>query len=105
MASESPPTTHFPKTKGDIEVLSRRTFPGQGEVQEVPEGETPVAGHQGESIPMETGGEGRIQFGPQPDSIPETDVAPESGTQPPSKDGGMPILPVTPVQPGARIIC
>ena len=50
---------------------------------------------------METGGEGRIQFGPQPDSIPETDTAPESGAQPPSKEGGMPIPPVTPVQPGA----
>ena len=50
---------------------------------------------------METGDEGCIQFGPQPNSIPETDTAPESGTQPPSKEGGMPIPPVTPVQPGA----
>ena len=50
---------------------------------------------------METGGEGRIQFGPQPDSILETDTAPKSGTQPPSKEGGMPIPSVTPIQPGA----
>ena len=33
--------------------------------------------------------------------IPETNTAPESGVQPTSKEGGMPIPPVTPVQPGA----
>ena len=101
MASESAPTAYSPKDKGDAEVLSRRTSLGWGEAQEVPEGEASVAGHQGEPILMETGGEGRIQFGPQPDSIQETDTAPESGMQPPSKEGGMPIPPVTPVQPGA----
>ena len=72
-------------------VLSQRTFPGRGEDQEAPEGEAP----------WETGEEGHTQFGPQPDLIPETDTAPESDTQPPSKEGGMPIPPVTPVQPGA----
>ena len=51
MASESPPTTRSPKTKGDAEVLSRRTFPGRGEVQEAPEGETPITGHQGSRSP------------------------------------------------------
>ena len=50
---------------------------------------------------METSREGHIQFGPQPDSIPESDAAPESGTQPPLKEGGMHVPPVTPVQPGA----
>ena len=88
MASDSPPAAHSPKAKDDAEVLSRRTIPGGGEAQEAPEGETPVTGHQGESIPKETGGEGRIQFGPQPDSIPETDAAPESSKQPPLKEGG-----------------
>ena len=78
----SPPPAHSPKAKDDAEVLSRRTFPGRGEAQEAPEGDASIAGHQGEQIPMETGGEGRIQFGPQPDLIPETDTAPESGTQP-----------------------
>ena len=101
MASDSPPAAYSPKAKGDADVLSRRTFPGQGEVQEASEGETSVAGHQGEKIPMEIGDEGRIQFGPHPNTIPETDTAPESSVQPPSKDGGMPIPPVTPVQPGA----
>ena len=59
MASESPPATHSPKAKGDDEVLSPRTFLGQGEVQEAigvaPEGETSAAGHMGEQSPMETG--------------------------------------------------
>ena len=87
MASESPPTAHSPKAKGDAEVLSRRTFPGQGEVQEAvrvaPEGETSVAGHMGEQIPMETGDGGHVQFRPQPNTVPETYTAPEYGKQPP----------------------
>ena len=69
-------------------MLSRWTFPDQGEAQAAPEGEASVTGHQGEPIPVETGDEGRTQVGPQPDSIPETDEAPESGTQPPSKEEG-----------------
>ena len=101
MASETPPAAYSPKAKGDDEVLSQRTFPGRGEAQEVPEGEAPVAEHQGEPIPLEIGDEGHIQFGTHPDLILETDMAPEFGTQPPLKGGGMPIPPVTPVQPGA----
>ena len=88
MASDSPPATHSPETRDDAEVLSRRTVPGGGEAQEAPEGVTLVAGHQGESIPPKTSGEGHIQFGPQLDSIPETEAAPESSTHPPSKEGG-----------------
>ena len=90
MASESPPAAHSPKAKGDAEVLSRRTFPGQGEVQEAvrvaPEGDTSAAGHMGEQIPMETGDGGHIQFGPQPNTILETYTAPESGRHPPSME-------------------
>ena len=98
MASETPPAAYSPKAKGDKEVLSQRTFTGRGEA---PEGEAPAAEHQGEPIPLEIGEEGRTQFGPQLDSIPETDMAPESGTQPPSKEGGVPVPPVTSVQPEA----
>ena len=83
MARESPPATHSPKAKGDDEVLSQRTFPGEGEVQEsvrvAPEGETSVAEHLGEQVPMETGDGGRVQFGPQPNTVPEIHTAPESG--------------------------
>ena len=68
MASETLPAAHSPKAKGDDEVLSQRTFPGQGEVQEAvrvaPEGETSAAGHMGEKIPMETGDGGHVQLGP-----------------------------------------
>ena len=66
-----------------------------------PEGETSAAGHMGEQIPMETSDGGHIQSGPQPNTIPETYTAPESGIQPPLKGGGVPIPPVTSVQPGA----
>ena len=86
MANESPPTAHSPKAKGGAEVLSRR-IPDQGETQKtisvVPEGETSAAGHMWEKIPMGTGDGGHIQFGPQPDTIPETYTAPESSKQPP----------------------
>ena len=64
MASESPPAAQSPKAKGDAEVLSRRSFPSQGEGQEAPEGKTSVAGHMGEQTPMETGDGGHAQSGP-----------------------------------------
>ena len=105
MASESPPAAHSPTAKGDDEVLSQRTFPGQGEVQEAvrvaPEGDPSAAGHSGEKTPMETGDGGHVQFGSQPNTVPETYPAPESGNQPPSREGGVPIPPVTSVQPEA----
>ena len=66
-----------------------------------PEGETSVAEHLGERIPMETGDEGRVQFGPQPNMDPETHTAPESDKHPPSREGGVPVPPVTSVQPEA----
>ena len=50
---------------------------------------------------METGEEGRIQLGPRPNTILETHMAPESGGQPPLKEGGAPLPPVVPVHPGA----
>ena len=50
---------------------------------------------------METGEEGHIQFGPQPNTILEIHMAPESGGQPPLKEGGAPLPPVVPVHPGA----
>ena len=105
MASKSPPTDHSPKAKGDVEVLTRRTLPGQGEVQEAvtaaPEDDPSAAGHLGEKAPMETGDGGHIQFSPQPDTAPEAYTAPESSKQPPLKIGGVPIPPVTSVHPEA----
>ena len=90
MASLSPPPAYSPGARDDTEVLSRRTAPKGGArdvVREAPQGETSTAGQMEETIPMETGEEGRIQFGPQPNTIPETHMAPESGEQPPLKEG------------------
>ena len=57
--------TRFVGFKGDGQrVTIDRSLPGRGEAQEAPEGETSVAGHQGEPIPRETGKEGRTEFGP-----------------------------------------
>ena len=50
---------------------------------------------------METGDGGHAQFGPQLNTDSETHTAPESGKQPPSREGGVPVLPVTSVQPEA----
>mgnify|MGYP005828834505 CR=1 FL=1 len=46
---------------------------------------------------MDTDDGGHIQFGPQPNIIPETHTAPELGKHYLSKEGGMPIPPVTSV--------
>ena len=105
MASETPPAAYSPKAKGDDEVLSQRTFPGQGEVQEAvkaaPEGDTSAAEHMGEQAPMETNNGGRAQFGPHKSADPETHTAPGSDKQLPLREGGMPVPPATSVQPEA----
>ena len=105
MASASPPAANSPTAKGDAEVLSQRTFPCQGESQKAvkvaPEGKTSAAGHMGVQIPMETGDGSHIQSGPWTNTISETYTAPESDKQPPSKERGVPIPPVTCVHPEA----
>ena len=77
------PTTSSPKAVVNTEVLFRR-IPGQGEAQEavpvVPEGKTPVAEHMGGQTPMDTDDGGRIQFGPQLKTAPETQVVLDSGS-------------------------
>ena len=91
MASQSPPPSYSPGARDDAEALSRRADPNRGgaqdSVREAPPGEASTAGHMEETIPMETGEEGRIQFGPQPNTIPKTNMAPESSKQPPLKEG------------------
>ena len=39
-----------------------------------------------------------LEFGPQPDAIPETNMVPESGRRSPSARGGVPVPPATSVQ-------
>ncbi|XP_044337875.1 uncharacterized protein [Triticum aestivum] len=53
----------------------------------------------GGADPMVTEDGGFAQFGPQSNTSPETYMAPESGEKPPSKEGGVPMPPVTSVQP------
>ena len=48
---------------------------------------------------MDTDDGGHIQFAPQPNTILETYMAPESGKQPLSKEGGVPIPPVSSIHP------
>ena len=101
----SPPPTHSPSAKGDYDVVSQRTFPGQGEVPEAvgvaPKDDSSAAGLMGEEVPTGTDGGGQVSFGPQPDIIPETFMAPESGERPSLKGGGMPVPPAASVQPEA----
>ena len=101
----SPPPAHSPSAKDDDEVVSQRTFPGQGEVSEVirvaPKDDSSAAGHMGEKAPMGTGNEGQVPLGSQSDTIPETYTAPEFSERPSPKGGGVPVPPVTFVQPEA----
>ena len=59
MDSGSLPAASSPKAMDDTEVLSRRTSPGQGEMQEAarvaPEDDSSAAGHMGEETPIGTG--------------------------------------------------
>ena len=53
----------------------------------------------GEKIPMVVDGGGHLEFGSQPNAIPETNTAPESSRRPPSAGGGVPVPPAISVQP------
>ena len=105
MESELPPQASLPIATDNTEVLSRITSPGHWEVREAvkvtTEGNTFVAEERGKSTPMETGNGGRAQFGPQPNIIPEIHTAPESGEQPPSREGGAPSPPASSINPEA----
>ena len=48
---------------------------------------------------MDTDDEGYLAFGPQSDTLPETDTAPKSGRQRSSTGGGAPVPPATSAQP------
>ena len=88
MESDSPPPASSPTVADNTEVSSQRTVPEQGEVPE-------AAKNMGEPTPMETGDSGHVQFGPQPNVIPETYTVSESEEQPSSQEGGAPTIPAT----------
>ena len=67
----------------------------------MPKDKTLVAGHMGGKTPMNPDDGGRIQLGPQPNTAPETQVAPDSRRQPLPNEGGNPPPPVTSVHPEA----
>jgi len=73
-------------------MTAQRTSPDIGEVREAdktaPEGNALTAENMGGTTPMETDDGGPDQFGPRSNTILETNVDPESSTQPPSKEGG-----------------
>ena len=64
-----------------------------------PGGQTSGAGDMGEKIPMGVIGGSHLEFGSQPDAIPETNTAPESSRRPPSAGGGVPVPSAIYVQP------
>ena len=102
MESGTPPKAPSSKQVNNIEALSQRD-PGQGgekkTVKAAPGGQTSEAGHMGEKIPMGANVGGHLEFGSQPDAIPETNTAPESSRRLPSAGGGVPVPPAISVQP------
>ena len=66
-----------------------------------PGGQTSGARDMGEKIPMGVDRGGHLEFGPQPDAVPETNTAPESSRRPPSAGEGVPVPRATSVQPEA----
>ena len=101
MESGTPPKAPSFKQVNTIEASSQRD-PGQGgeekTVKAAPGGKTSGVERMGEQIPMGADGGGHLEFGSQPDAIPETNTAPESSRQPPSAGGGVPVPPATSVQ-------
>ena len=85
MESGTPPKAPSSKQVHNTEASSQKD-PGQGgeekTVKAAPGGQTSGAGHMGEKIPMGADGGGHLEFGSQPDAIPETNTAPESSRQP-----------------------
>ena len=101
----SPPPAHSISPKGDDEAVSKKTFPGRGEVPEIigvtPQDDSSNTGHMGEKAPMGIGDGARVPFSPQPDTIPEIYMAPGSSERHSPPRGGVPVPPVTSVQPEA----
>ena len=99
MESGTPPKAPSFEQVNTIEASSQKD-PGQGgeekTVKLAPGSQTSGAEHMGEQIPMGVDGRGHLEFGSQPDAIPETNTAPESSRQPFSAGGG---IPATSVQP------
>ena len=94
MNSESLPTASSLCPADNVEVLSQGA-PNRGEVDlEAPQGDLPDSGCQGSKAPKGS------KFGPQPNTVPEPPVVPDTGKRPHSKRGWPPV-PATSVHPEA----
>ena len=94
MNSTSLPAASCPHAAGGAEVGSQKRPSQEEGVPEVPQGNLPDFGHEGDQTPKGS------EFGPGPDSASEPSVVPESGRRPPRKKG-KPMTPVASVQPEA----
>ena len=84
MNNDSLPTATSPRPTDDAEVLSRRVV-AQGEiVLEAPQGDIPDTGRVGNKTPKGSNG-GGSKLGPQPNTVPEPPVVPDSVRRPLTK--------------------
>ena len=99
MNNDSLPTASSPRPTDDAEVLSQRAL-NQGEtVLEAPQGDIPGTGHTRGKTPLGPNA-GGSKSSPQPNTMPEPLVAPDSIRRPLAK-GGKPSVPMTSVHPEA----
>ena len=92
MDSDPVPTATSPHHADDTEVLSQEA-PDRGvTVPEAPQGDLPDSRSRVDGAPESS------EFGPQPNTVPETPAVPGSGRRPPSKRGKTPVL-VTSINP------
>ena len=87
-------TATSPCPTDNAEVLSQGALSRGETVLEAPQGDLPDSRSKGSKAPRGS------KFGPQPDTVPEPPVVPDSGRRPSSKRG-KPSVPVTFVQPEA----
>ena len=104
MASGSPPKAPPPELVINTKVSSQRDSV-QGGAEKImkagPGGQTLRARDMGEKIPIGVAGRDHLEFGPQPDIVSETNMAPELSSRPSSGGEGIPVPPATFSQPEA----
>ena len=99
MNSDSLPTASTPRPTDNVEVLTQRAL-NQGEiVLEAPQGDIPDAGRTRGKTPMGSNA-GGSKSSPQPNTVPEPPVVPDSVRRPLAK-GGKPSVPMAFVHPEA----
>ena len=104
MESGTPPKAPPPKHVINTEASSQRDSV-QGGAEKILKaalgGQTSGAGVMGEKIPIGVEGGEHLEFGPQSNTVSDTNTAPESSRRPSSAGEGVPVPPATSVQPAA----